>query len=163
MFALAAVAFKRFVDVPVGHFRQRAETEFQRVARAGPAVDQPLIEMRLVHQPRLAAHRRRGRIIRMRGERDAGFLGHRHERVEKPAVPPPQFLRRDRREIPGRGVPVIDHVPDHAVGNRLVAGSVHRDDFRAAASPRALDAARHAGEREVVADDRECPRARRCG
>ena len=152
---LAAVGFHRLVDVAVGHFGQGAEAEFQRVGATGFAVDEFLIEPGLVHQTRLVAHGGCGWIVRVGGEYHICFLGDRHNRVEEFAMAAPEFLGGDRGEFAGRGVAIIDHVPDHPVGDRFVIRAVHADDFRAAAAVGALDAPRDSSEREVVSHHRD--------
>ena len=88
-FALTTVTFNRVVDIAIGHLRERAQTKFQRVARAGATVNQPLVKLRLVHEPWLTANGRRRRIIGMRRQRDTRFLGDGHQRIEKFTVSPP--------------------------------------------------------------------------
>ena len=63
---LPAVVVDRLVNVTRGHFRQRADAKLQRIGRAGLKVEQALVVLRLVDQPRLAAHGRRRRIVRVR-------------------------------------------------------------------------------------------------
>ena len=94
---LPAVAINSIVNIAFGHFGQRAEAEFEGVAWARSPVDEALVEMRQVHEPGLASHRRGGRIVGMGCKGDACFFRNRNERVEKFAVPPPQFLLRNRR------------------------------------------------------------------
>ena len=53
------------------------------LAGLGLQIEQSLVQVRLVDEPRLAAHRRHRRIVGVGRERDAGLLGHRHELVKK--------------------------------------------------------------------------------
>jgi len=53
--ALAAVLPDGFVNVALGHLGKRSQTEFERIGGAGRDVEQPLVELRLINQPRLAA------------------------------------------------------------------------------------------------------------
>ena len=61
--------------------------------------------------------------------------------------------RRRRATVPGGSVAVIDHVPDHAVRHRRIERALHAHRLRATPRKRALDPPRHAGNREVVAQD----------
>ena len=93
-FVSASVTIDVLVDVAFGHFGQGADAELQRVARRGVKVQEFLEEVGLIDKARLAAHRGRGRIIRMGGEGDAAFFGNRDDRVEKVLGALPKLIRR---------------------------------------------------------------------
>ena len=78
-FLLATISFDCVINVAVFHFRNRADAEFECVARAGFQIDQFLIKLRLPDQPWLGANERQRRIVGMRGHRDTRFLGYGHQ------------------------------------------------------------------------------------
>jgi hypothetical protein len=94
---LAAVIFHRVINIAVLHLGDGADAKFQRVARAGFQVNQLLVKLRLPDQPRLGADRRQRRIVGMRGQRDAGFLGDGNQFIEEKFQARPKLFRRGGR------------------------------------------------------------------
>ena len=91
----------------------------------------------------------------MRGQHDAGLLGHRHELAQENAEPLPKLVRADRHRCGTRPGGAVAHVPDDAVGQRQIGidrGEVEPDRHGLAARERPARPAPDAGDREIVAD-----------
>ena len=126
------------------------------LAGAGIEIDELLVESGLVNQPRLAADERHRRVVGMRRKLHARFLlRDRNHLLEKAAEPAPEFLGRDRWQGARGRVLVINHIPDHSLGHGRIVRALHADRNGIAARIIALGAARHAGDRKIVAHDRD--------
>ena len=85
--ALSTVSVGRLVNVPFGHFSDRADTELERIRRARLQVEKPLVQFRLIDEARLATHGRHRRVIGVGGQLHARFLGNGYYFVEKFSQP----------------------------------------------------------------------------
>ena len=78
---VAGITVAYFVDVPFGHFGQRAKTEFQRVMVTRDDIQQSLIQLGLIHQTRLLPNSGQGGIVGMCVKSNTLLLGDRHQLV----------------------------------------------------------------------------------
>ena len=131
--SLAAVGLDRLVEVVSGHLAQCAKTELELVTGAGVDIDETLVKTRLINQARLTAHGWHGRVVWMRGQLHAGGLGDRKNIFQEALQAMPKFVVRNRGEHPFARVLIVDHIPDHAVGNWGVDGTIH--PYRDGAAP----------------------------
>ena len=92
---LAAVPVDSLVELAFGHLGEGSQAKFEHVAGAGREIDEPLVHGLLIDEARLAAHGGRGWIVRVRGEADAGLLGHRESFFKNALQAPPEFVVRD--------------------------------------------------------------------
>jgi hypothetical protein len=155
---LATVVLDALVHVAVAHLLEGAEAELEGIGRAGREIQDLLVLVRLVHQTRGSTQEVGGRVVRVQGELHPALLGDRDDLREEPLVALPELVRRDGGNGAGGGVPVVDHVPDHPVGDRgpdvdrrLV---IHLRD-RLPSAEGALRPSPHARHAEVVAHDRD--------
>jgi hypothetical protein len=151
--ALLAVTIHGVVNIASGHLGERAHAQFERVAWTGNQIEQALVQMGLIDKPRLLPQGRQGWIVGMRCEAHPRLLGHRQDLFQKPLQPPPKLIARDRTQAAWRRIPVINHVPDASVRNRIVERSIHADGDRAAAPVGSTCSPADPGQAEVVSED----------
>ena len=149
---LAGVGGDGVVDVVFGHFGEGADAEFEGVVGGGGEIQQALVHVWLIDEAGLLADEGQGRVVGVGGETDTGGFGGGEDIVEEAAEAVPELVVGGGREGKSGGVRVDDHVPDGAEGEGVVDGAVHADGEGAAPGPGAGDAARDAGDAEVVAE-----------
>src|SRR5580765_2886184 len=115
-------------------------------------VEKTLVKLRLIDQSRLAAHRRHWRIVWMRGKYYANLLRDGKHFGQKIVEALPYFIVCDRGNCSVRRIRIIDHIPDHAIGQRRIQWPIHAYGSRAATRETAGDAAANASDAEVVTD-----------
>ena len=71
---LPAVLIDSAVEVAVAHFSKCPKTELEAVAGTGVDIDQLLIHIVLINEPRLLSHRRQRKIVGMSGQRYPGLF-----------------------------------------------------------------------------------------
>src|SRR5215469_12051874 len=91
----------------------------------------------------------------MRRERYAGFLGDRYEFIQKVFQAGPKLFRSSRRHGSRRSVSVIDHVPNHAVWQRLVQWPIHTHGFGVSAREFSFHPSGYAGNRKIISKNRD--------
>src|SRR5580765_6946509 len=116
-------------------------------------VEKPLIELRLINQSRLTPHGGHWRIVWMRGKFYAHLFRDGKHFGQKIVEALPYFIVCDRGNRSVRRIRIIDHVPDHAIGQRRIQWPIHAYGNRATACETAGDAAANASDAEVVTDN----------
>ena len=79
----------------IRHQGEVALAEGNAVDRAGVKVQQALVVLDGAHDPSQATDRREGGVIRVHGELQVGFFGHRHHRIQEVLQVLPQRLFGD--------------------------------------------------------------------